>query len=109
MSNKIPFIPIKIGSNNDAEVDTLYQKPNTTFTNLKSKKELFDNDGIINPIGALYSKKFYYSFALVILFLTFFFIKRNGFIGLIGLCYLTVIFKILFKKDKRKQDKDNSK
>ena len=109
MSNKIPFIPIKIGSNNDAEVDTLYQKPNTTFTNLKSKKELFDNDGIINPIGALYSKKFYYSFALVILFLTFFFIKRNGFIGLIGLCYLTVIFKILFMKDKRKQDKDNSK
>ena len=106
VSAKIPFVPLKVGINNDAEINTLYQKK--TLDTVVDRKSVFKSDGSINLTGAMRSKKAAGTVSFFLLFVLMTFIRLDSFIMLMTWCFVASLITMYLRKErkeKRSQEK----
>ncbi|KAH0792621.1 STE family protein kinase [Histomonas meleagridis] len=107
VSAKIPFIPLKVGINNDAELETLYQKK--VMDSVVDKKNVFNQNGAINLSGALRSKKAATTVSFFILFVLMTFIRFDEFVAIITICFVASLITMYLRKERKKKREQENK
>lgn len=110
MSLKIPFIPLKYGTNQDADVKTLYKtRKEYIDINAMKKGPVFDSNGQINIHSALRKKNtsIYFSFFIIVFVLYLFGIE--GFSVLVCSGFILNIIIFYLRKQREISKNKNTK